>query len=1002
MSDSRSQKSESGSAMSLEKTYAPGQRALFRIDWSPDGQLLSIPSDDGTITLWDYETGSVVKRFGTKGPYVTNVAWSPDNRRLAYASSEMWIYDHASGATERIFTGHTHSIWALSWLGKRDFIASGSYDRTVCVCKVGERQPKSVMKAHSGEVTTLAWCEKKQLMASGSTDQSVTVWPALESTHDIRRLKGHYAGVTHVAWSPDGKVLASASEDRTVILWDPDSGRRIHTLEGHTHGLLGIAFSPDGSVLASTGRDGGTLVWKCSTWEKLAWLPHGKSHPENLWKGIKFHPRMQLLAVADEHDTVIRIWKLDVPKLILNSSRDQTALYRNAKVVLVGDTGVGKSGLGMVLMGQPWTPTESTHSRRVWTFSNNEVERKDGLRETREVLLWDLAGQPDYRLIHQLHLTEVALALVVFDSRNPIDPFSGVRHWDRALRQAQRTQGMTYPVKKFLIAAREDVGRVGVSQERLETLSRELKLDGYFRTSAKEGWGISDLTAAIQSAFHWEGLPAGSSTAAFQKIKGFLLKEKQEGRVLSSVDDLFHAYVGQDQTFVSSTANPRGEFETCIGLVESRDLIQRLNFGNLVLLQPELLDSYASAIVNAAKDEPDGLGTLLEHNVRAAKFLMAEGERISDKQQEQLLLIATIEELVRHEIALRDSPHLVFPSQFTRENPDLPTAEERTVVFRFEGPIQNVYATLAVRLSHSEFFKRDSMFKNAVLYKAKVGGLCGLHLTEVEDGCGELTLFFDSAASEQTRFQFEDYTRTHLLRWALPETVQVRRIYRCTNEKCKEEITERQAHKRRELGFSTIKCNVCETEISLIAWESRISSPPASVVSAMDMAADNKRDLNAAAVRLKGKIAVGDFDVFLCHNSVDKPEVRRIAQRLKDHGILPWFDEWELRPGFPWQVELEKQIKRIKSAAVFVGRRGIGPWENVELRAFLQQFITRGCPVIPVLLFDKAARKSGGYADMPELPPFLSAMTWVDFRRKKPNPFERLIWGITGESAAAQ
>src|SRR5438445_6644157 len=43
-------------------------------------------------------------------------------------------------------------------------------------------------------------------------------------------------------------------------------------------------------------------------------------------------------------------------------------------------------------------------------------------RRTRETLLWNLAGQPGYRVIHQLHLSEVAVAMVVFDARNKTDP----------------------------------------------------------------------------------------------------------------------------------------------------------------------------------------------------------------------------------------------------------------------------------------------------------------------------------------------------------------------------------------------------------------------------------------------------------------------------------------------------------------------------------------------------------------------------------------------------
>ena len=130
------------------------------------------------------------------------------------------------------------------------------------------------------------------------------------------------------------------------------------------------------------------------------------------------------------------------------------------------------------------------------------------------------------------------------------------------------------------------------------------------------------------------------------------------------------------------------------------------------------------------------------------------------------------------------------------------------------------------------------------------------------------------------------------------------------------------------------------------------------------------------------------FDVFLCHNVADKRLVRWTARRLRERGIRPWLDEDELPPGQSWQEELERQIGSIKAAAVFVGPNGIGPWQNQEIRAFLDEFVTRRCPVIPVLLPG---------AEIPaSLPLFLRSMTWVDLRKKAPVGIERLIWGITG------
>jgi hypothetical protein len=141
--------------------------------------------------------------------------------------------------------------------------------------------------------------------------------------------------------------------------------------------------------------------------------------------------------------------------------------------------------------------------------------------------------------------------------------------------------------------------------------------------------------------------------------------------------------------------------------------------------------------------------------------------------------------------------------------------------------------------------------------------------------------------------------------------------------------------------------------------------------------------------QLERKRAMSAFDVFLCHNVGDKPAVMEIGRRLMATGILPWLDQWELRPGAPWQRLLEEQIANIQAAAVFVGREGIGPWQRQELDGFLREFNKRGCPVIPVML--------PGAGGEPELPLFLRGMTWVDFRIADPDPLAQLIWGITGQ-----
>jgi hypothetical protein len=136
------------------------------------------------------------------------------------------------------------------------------------------------------------------------------------------------------------------------------------------------------------------------------------------------------------------------------------------------------------------------------------------------------------------------------------------------------------------------------------------------------------------------------------------------------------------------------------------------------------------------------------------------------------------------------------------------------------------------------------------------------------------------------------------------------------------------------------------------------------------------------------------YDVFLSHQSGDKPLVESIAMRLvNEQGLRPFLDKWHLIPGAPWQEALEEALDRSKTCAVFLGPGGLGPWENEEMRAALEERVrNKSFRVIPVLLPGAEPK------DEKTLPRFLRRLTWVDFRGglNDPDTFQRLIAGIRG------
>ena len=84
------------------------------------------------------------------------------------------------------------------------------------------------------------------------------------------------------------------------------------------------------------------------------------------------------------------------------------------------------------------------------------------------------------------------------------------------------------------------------------------------------------------------------------------------------------------------------------------------------------------------------------------------------------------------------------------------------------------------------------------------------------------------------------------------------------------------------------------------------------------------------------------YDVFLSHQSSDKPLVEALAVRLEDEVQLkPFLDKWHLIPGEPWQEALEKALDNSATCAVFLGASGLGPWENVEMRSALDERVKK-------------------------------------------------------------
>jgi len=398
--------------------------------------------------------------FAHRGDAFNSVTWSPDSRMIATGSgdSNIRLWDLESGELVRTLAGHQGGVLSVAWSGDGQLAGYCAHDWTVRVWEASSRHLARTLEGPQGPVTSMVWSRDGRWLASGAGDRTGRVWEA-SSGQLVHTLAGHQGLVTSEVWSGDGRWLASGAEDQTVRVWDMESGTElaVYQYRYSAYSLLDISFVPDTPVIAVLGKT----------------------------------------RLGDD-DVLV-----ETPELELHTptSTLSPTSYVSAKIVLVGESNVGKSCLALRLAQDRYEEQGTTHGMRLWTMPPEQLSPAIAATpgEKREVVIWDLGGQDEYRLIHQLFLHDTTLALVLLDPTRGSRAFEDVREWNLRLEK----QLQEHTAIKLLIGAKLDTDQPLIDAVALEQLVKECACHDYFPTSAKVPRGIDALRAAIAQAIDW-------------------------------------------------------------------------------------------------------------------------------------------------------------------------------------------------------------------------------------------------------------------------------------------------------------------------------------------------------------------------------------------------------------------------------------------------------------------------------------------------------------------